>query len=134
MFYPSTVFTSTLGINIQTMVCHGVMVALGIYLLFSGCVQTKIKTLFRALPVFLILISSAMIMNEWAYRAGIVKNETFNMFFISPYCAPSLPVYSLVQAVVPYPMSIAVYIGGFTLAAGIVLALCAWIQSRIHHK
>lgn len=134
MFYPSTVFIATLGVNIQTMVCHGLMVSTGIYLLFSGHVRPNLKTLLRALPVFTALLASAMIMNEAAYRAGILRTETFNMFFISPYCTPSLPVYSLVQAVVPYPISVLVYFGGFTLAAGIVLALCALIQSRIRHK
>ena len=134
MFYPSTVFTDTLGVNIQTMVCHGLMVSTGIYLLFSGHVKPNLKTLLRAIPVFVVLLVSAMVMNEAAYQAGIIRTETFNMFFISPYCAPSLPVYSLVQAAVPYPISVIVYFCGFTLAAGIVLALCALIQSRIRHK
>ena len=134
MFYPSTVFTDTLGVNIQTMVCHGMMVSTGVYLLFSGHVKPNLKTLLRAMPVFIVLLASAMAMNEAAYRAGIIPAETFNMFFISPYCAPSLPVYSLVQAVVPYPVSVIVYFCGFTLAAGIVLAMCALIQSRIRHQ
>ena len=134
MFYPSTVFTQFLGINIQTMVCHGVMVSLGIYLLFTGYVQPKFRTLLRALPVFMTLIAVAMVMNEIAYRVELVETETFNMFFISPYCEPSLPVYSLVQAVVPFPWSVAIYIFCFSLAAGIVLALAALIKSRLRRK
>ena len=134
MFYPSTVFIDILGVNIQTMVCHGLMVSTGIYLLFCGYVKPDLRTLRQALPVFAALLGSAMVMNEAAYRAGILQAETFNMFFISPHCAPSLPVYSLVQAVVPFPISVIIYFCGFTLAAGIVLALCAWIQSRILHR
>ena len=45
------------------------------------------------------------------------------MFFISSYCSPSLPVYSLVQPLVPYPVSVLIYIVGFTAAAGIILML-----------
>lgn len=134
MFYPSTVFVRTLGINIQTMVCHGTMAALGIYLLFSGYVRPTFKTLLQALPVFMVLISTAMAMNEVAYRVHLLETETFNMFFISPHCAPSLPVYSLVQAVVPFPWSVVLYILGFSLAAGIVLALAALVQSRLRRR
>ena len=134
MFYPSSVFIDILGVNIQTMVCHGLMVSIGIYLLFTGYVRPAPKTLLRAVPVFTTLITAAMIMNEWAYRTGIIKTETFNMFFISPYCAPSLPVYSLVQAKVSFPWSVVIYVLCFTLAAGIVLGLAALIQSRIRSK
>lgn len=134
MFYPSTVFVEFLGINIQTMVCHGVMVALGIYLLFSGYVRPEPRTLLRAIPVFMTLITIAMVMNEIAHRTGLLKTDTFNMFFISPYCAPSLPVYSQVQAVVSFPWSIVIYILGFSLAAGIVLGLSALINATLHHK
>ena len=31
MVYPSTVFISTIGINIQTIICHGSMIAIGAY-------------------------------------------------------------------------------------------------------
>ena len=45
------------------------------------------------------------------------------MFFISPYCEPSLPVYSLVQGVVPFPWCLVLYILGFTAAGYIMLLL-----------
>jgi hypothetical protein len=51
------------------------------------------------------------------------------LFFISPHCEPSLPVYSLVQEVVPYPWCAFLYIGGFSLAAYLVL-LMAMLISR----
>ena len=51
----------------------------------------------------------------------IPEGETFNMFFISPYCEPSLPVYSIVQACVPYPWCLIIYILAFSLAAFLVL-------------
>ena len=73
-------------------------------------------------------------MNEVAYRVHLLETETFNMFFISPHCAPSLPVYSLVQAVVPFPWSVVLYILGFSLATGIVLALAALVQSRLRRR
>ena len=62
-----------------------------------------------------------MAMNEAAHLIGITEEETFNMFFISPHEDPSLPMYSLVQGVVPYPFCLFLYFGGFSLAAYLVL-------------
>ncbi len=121
MFYPPQVFVPTIGINIQTMICHGMMIAVGIYLLGSGYVKVKHKTIFKAVPVFAVCILLAMVMNEIACLSGLLETETFNMFLISPYCEPSLPVYSLVQAVVPYPWCLFIYIAGFSAAAYIIL-------------
>lgn len=128
MFYPATVFVDTIGINIQTMVCHGAMVTIGIYLLFSGYVKTERNTIFKALPVFITLVAMAMMMNEAAHRTGLLESETFNMFFISPYCSPELPVYSLVQGIIPFPWCVLVYIAGFTAAGGLLLLLAGLMK------
>ncbi len=121
MFYPSSVFIGTIGINIQTMICHGSMITVGVYLLYSGYVKLEHKTLLKALPVFILGVISATIGNELAYYTGLLETETFNMFFISRHCEPSLPVYSIVQAYVPYPFCLILYVAGFTAAAYIVL-------------
>ena len=123
MAYPDTVFVQTVGINIQTMVCHGTMIVIGIYLLYSGYVKIEIKTLLRGALIFAILVSMAAVMNEVAFQAGLLETEDFNMFFISPHCDPSLPVYSLVQQHVPYPWCLIIYILGFSLAAYLILLL-----------
>ena len=121
MVYPTSVFISTIGINIQTMICHGSMITVGIYLLYSGYVPLKHKTVLKALPVFAVNVGIAVIMNEIAHATGLLEQETFNMFFVSPYCDPHLPVYSLVQGVVPFPLCLVIYILGFTAAAYLVL-------------
>lgn len=120
MLYPGDVFIETVGINIQTMVCHGSMVVIGIYLFGSGHVQLAHKTVLKAVPVFAVAVGVAMVLNALAYNAGIAD---FNMFYISPHCDPHLPVYSLVQEKVPYPASLVIYILGFTVAAYAVLLL-----------
>ena len=129
MVYPAQVFISTIGINIQTMICHGLMITVGIYLLGGGYVKAEHKTVLKAIPVFAVCVLLAAVMNEIAYFSGLLETETFNMFFISPHCEPSLPVYSLVQEVVPYPGCAFLYIGGFSLAAYLVL-LMAMLISR----
>ena len=134
MLYPAQVFIGTIGINIQTMICHGSMITVGIYLLYTQYVKLEHKTICKAIPVFACLIAMAAIMNEIAYASGLLENETFNMFFISPHCEPSLPVYSLVQAVVPYPWSLVIYIVIFTLAAYLMLLIPMLIKKLISKR
>lgn len=128
MFYPGDVFISTVGINIQTMVCHGSMPVIGAWLLASGHVKAEPRTIFKALPVFVGCVLIAMGLNEIAHLTGLLESHTFNMFFISPYCAPSLAVYSLVQQALPYPLCLVVYVLGFTAAAFVMLMLAVGLR------
>lgn len=123
MVYPTTVFVKTAGINLQTMICHGSMITIGIYLLATGYVPLKSKTVLKALPVFLINVALAAVMNEMACFTGLLETEDFNMFFISPHQDPHLPVYSLVQQVVPYPWCLVLYVLGFTVAAWLMIVI-----------
>jgi len=114
---------------VQTMICHGSMIAIGIYLLYTGHVKLEHKTILRALPVFAVMLGIAVVMNEIAHSTGLLERETFNMFFVSPYCEPSLPVYSLVQPLVPFPLSLVLYIAGFTAASYIILLLAMAVRT-----
>ena len=133
MVYPVTVFVSSIGINIQTMFCHGSMVVIGCYLLYSGKVKLHIQTLWKALPVFAAGVGIAVILNEIAYYSGLLETDTFNMFFVSPHCEPHLPVYSLVQQVVPFPWCLIIYIAAFTLAAGVILYLAKGVAHMANY-
>ena len=128
MLYPTTVFIDTIGINIQTMFCHGSMIFVGVYLLYSGYVKLEHKTILRAIPVFVCCVALAVIMNEIAYQTGLLETDTFDMFFISPYCEPSLPVYSLVQKAVAFPWCLLIYVSAFTLAAYLILLIAMEIK------
>ena len=121
MFYPNDVFIGEIGVNIQTMICHGSMLTIGMYLYGSGYVKTEHKTILRAIPVFAVAVGMAALLNEVVYKSGILGGETFNMFFISPYFDGTLPVYSSVQAVVPFPWCLFIYIAAFSAAAYIML-------------
>lgn len=135
MVYPGDVFVRTIGINIQSMICHGAMVVLGVYLFYTGHVKTNTATILKAAAVFAVCVVLAAVMNEIAHLTGLLKTETFNMFFISPYCAPSLPVYSLVQnALSFYPLELVIYIAGFTAAAEIILLLAKGIKNLSERK
>lgn len=129
MLYPVQVFISVIGINIQTMICHGSMITVGVYLLYSGYVKLEHKTMLYALPVFCAGVVCAMILNELAFVTGLLKEHTFNMFFISPHCEPSLPVYSTVQGIIPYPFCLIVYVVAFSLAAYLILLAAMGIRA-----
>lgn len=127
MFYPVDIYIRTIGINLQTSICHGSMITIGIYLFWSGYVKLEHKTILKAIPVFACAVGIAMLLNEIAYRSGLLESEVFNMFFISPYCDPSLPVYSLVQNLIPFPWCLVIYIAAFSLAAYLILLLAMGI-------
>ena len=134
MFYPETVFIDTIGINIQTMICHGSMITVGIYLLYSGYVKLEHKTILKAIPIFLVSVLTAVILNEIAFQSGLLNDHEFNMFFISPHCEPSLPIYSLVQNAVPYPWCLIIYVSAFTLAAYLILLVAMGIKYLVKKK
>ena len=135
MVYPGDVFCSTVGVNIQTMVCHGSMITVGLYLLGSGHVKLERKTLRKAMAVFAVTVSMAAVMNEIAYYTGLLEEHSFNMFYISPHCDPHLPVYSLVQQVLPFPFCLMVYVAAFSAAAGIILLAAAGVKHlAANHK
>ena len=133
MAYPSTVFVDTIGINIQTMFCHASAVVIGVYLYMSGYVKPEFGTIFKAIPVFLVAVAIAVVLNEAAFFAGILEEHDFNMFFISRHEESELPVYGQIHKALPYPLSVVVYVLGFTAAASGVL-LGAMGMSRIRKK
>ena len=129
MLYPSTVFIGTIGINIQTMVCHGGMIIVGVFLYATKVVKPKFFTVLKALMIFELLCAVALTLNLSLYKA--VAPETFNMFFISPYFNCELPLLQMVQDKVPYIVFLLTYIIGFFACASIVLGVVALIYKII---
>ena len=105
MLYPSTVFISETLINIQTMVHHGFMVAMGIYLLSKEKNITHIYN--KAFVVFFILSSIAIISNIITYYVNI--DNGLELFYISPFHNSTLPVFSIIDENSPYIVFIISY-------------------------
>ena len=133
MVYPGDVFTATVFICVQTMVCHGTMIPVGAYLMTTGHVKTEHKTILKAMCTFGVVIVAATILNELVYASGILNGETFNMLFISRHFESTLPVYSLIHNSVPYPFNIFIYFLGFSLAAYIILLIAMGIKKIAKH-
>lgn len=126
MLYPNDVFINTIGINIQTMLHHGIMLIMGVYVLSSGRAKLKWTTILKASIVFVALTAMAIIMDIIYVKAG--GNQTFNMFYISPYFECTLPVLSLIYLKVPYYVFLPIYILGFMLAGFVILLIAMGIN------
>lgn len=129
MLVPSNVFMSYIGINIQTMVHHGLMIVIGAVLLSSKSVKLEHKTILKAGYVFLALSAIALLMNCVYVWCGGTHN--FNMFYISPYKESELLVFKDIQKAVPFVIFLLSYIVGFSLAGYIVLLVAMLINHII---
>lgn len=125
--YPGDVFIEVLGINIQSMICHASMISVGVYLFYSDYVKLEHKTILKAIPVFAVCVTIALVLNEVVYHSGILNGEAFNMFYISPYFDSTLPIYGAVHNAVSAPWNIVIYILGFSLAAYVILLIAMGI-------
>lgn len=137
MIYPGDVFVERIGIDVQTMIHHGTQVALGIFYTvhyFRHQARAERRRFYLgSIAVFGALLTVAMILNISVHAALVSQgiNETFNMFFVSPYFDCTLPVLSVLSPIVPYPVFLLVYMAGFTLAAGIVFYVSLGIDKLI---
>ncbi|MBE6663124.1 MAG: hypothetical protein E7602_01310 [Ruminococcaceae bacterium] len=122
--YPNDVFISTIGINIQTMVHHGLQIVLGIFFIVYARKKFSKKYFAGGIIVFAALIILAMVLNLLV-PLGI--DETFNMFYISPYYDCTLPILSLIYPNVPYIVFLMLYALGFVLVAFIVYSIAKLI-------
>ena len=128
-FYPASVFTDIIGLNLQTMLCHGAMIINGVYLLSSGYVKLEHKSILKALPIFYVCVFLATVFNELAYYTGITEITTFNMFYISRhYGSADLPVAELIPFEVPPAGIFFAYLLGFPLIAYLILLIAMGIK------
>ena len=123
--YPNDVFVETIGINIQTMVHHGSQILLGVFLAVRYRKELNVKRFFSGFAVFVAMVLVAMILNISMYHilGAFNIDETFNMFYISPYFNCTLPLLSIVWEYVPYIVFVMIYFFGFILCALIVYGL-----------
>ena len=120
--YPNDVFIRTIGINIQTMVHHGSQVVLGFYLGMRLRREGKLTTpvFLRSALVFCVLVLIALGLN---IASPLFTDSRFNMFFIGPRFPCSLVILDQIYLRVPYPVFLALYVLGFSLAAFLMLGL-----------
>ena len=137
--YPGDVFIETIGINIQTMFHHGMQLVFGIYFTVYNRRKVNFKYFLSAVPVFTVLTLIAMLLNIviHAYFMANGIDETFNMFFISPYYECTLPVFSNFYSILPYPIFLFLYILGMAMGSSAIffvqeaiLSICKATKSK----
>ena len=123
--YPGDVFTETVGVNLQTMVHHGSQILIGVFLAVKYKEKFERRFFFGGVAVFVVMTFVAMALNIAAHYAFIEYgiDETFNMFYISPYFDCTLPLLSVVYQLLPYAAFICVYFFGFILCSLIVYGI-----------
>ncbi len=123
MIYPNDVFCYFIGINIQSLVHHGLQATVGILTLIRLKDKLNYKTLLASMSVFVCALAIAMTLNLSVHPilVGLGRNDTFNMFFISPYHGCHIPILSLIREATPYGVFLPCYIIGFGAVAAIML-------------
>lgn len=126
MLYPVSVYTTSLGINIQTMVHHGSMVLMGLVVMLK--INPTKKHFIYGIYVFGMVTFVAILLNE--FHTLLELSGTFNMFFINPRFSSEIPVLSLFQPIVPGVIYMLIFLIGFALIAFIFLQLHRWIYKK----
>lgn len=128
-FYPNDVFVSTTIINIQTMIHHGIQVVLGIFLVVVNRKNYNFKYFLKGILVFVVLSIIALTLNIIMYHVFQNKglDETFNMFYVSPYFDCTLPVLSAIYPKVPYIVFLLIYNVGFAIVSTIIFGIQKFI-------
>ena len=135
MVYPGDVFIELIGINIQTMVHHGLQLVMGAFLVAHNRHHLNKRYFAWSMIVFSVISAIALIFNVVAYHT--IPEENVNMFYLSPYVKCTLPVLSVVYENVPYPVYLLAYVLGFALISLVFYAaekgittLCSKIKRR----
>ncbi len=134
--YPGNVFVETLGINLHTMIWHGSQVFLGVYFnlrRFRSENPPKLKKYFlSALPIFIAFVTAALILNLaiYEYLTANAMEDTFNMFFVSPYFDCIFPILDLIQAHTPYPVFLLSYILLLSALSFALVYVESWIIKK----
>ena len=110
MIMPDSCFTKYIEVNIHTMFLHCGSFVVSMFLIMNNEIKLNYKNFLSGFKVLLVFIALALSLDLIMYNTGIIGDETFNMFFISPYFISTLPIYDIVQKSAPYLVYLLFYI------------------------
>ncbi len=134
MAVPTAVlYTYFVSISIHSMIWHGILIAMGAYLIVSRGYGRRFKELLPPFWMFLGFIAAAIIGNILVYELHLSTDacqpgDNLSMFYISPYYPTQLPVLGMVQEI-SYPLFVLCYIAFFS-----GLTLLVWKVANIAWK
>lgn len=120
---PDSCFTSDILVNIHTMWLHCGSLIVSVYLLMSNEVELNINNIKKSTYVFLFFLVLALLLNIVIYNTDILGEETFNMFYISPYFESTLPVFDIIYQNVPYLIFLIIYILAIIVGSLIIFSI-----------
>lgn len=129
--YPESCYVKMLLIDIHTMYLHFGSLIVSLYLLITHEIDTKLKNLLSGYNVFIIFALVAEIMNIIMYNSSILGDETFNMFYISPYFISILPIYDIIQSNTPFIVFILIYLLTIFIGSLIIWLVTKYIDNII---
>jgi len=143
MIYPVTCLHSIyISMAIHTMVWHVSLVVMGVYLQYSKNYTENYKgSILPSFIIYTIVTFFALFADIIAYNVYFknptlnVYDQTFNMFYISPYYSTGLGIFEAIKLNVPYILFLlgymALFIGGTSIIWLIVKAIRKAANSRI---
>lgn len=132
MLCPAGMFTSSVFLNLHTMIWHSSMVAVCFTLLATRTVVPTKRSLIYGSCVFITLVIIALILNICI--GGHMGVQGFNLFYISPYEAFEVPIVQFAYAHLPYPVYLILYIVLFTLCAALVLSAAHGVHRLLQKR
>jgi len=125
---PDSCFVSDILVNIHTMFLHCGSLVVSVYILMNKEIDIKFKNLLSAFWVFLCFVCIAEFMNIAIYNSGILDDQTFNMFYISPYFVTHLPVYNFIQENTPFIVYLLFYIASIFIGALVIYGIASILK------
>lgn len=130
MIYPLGL-SSTLGLSLYCVLTTAIILVSVALIYISGLATTSWKTLFKAIPIFLINVSVATTFNLLVH---LFTDAEFNLLGISPYFNSNIPVFSYIhgalmsKSVYLLPVSILIYAIFFTGLSALSLLLAQFVE------
>ena len=132
IFVPETIFTHIAWNNLHTLLLHGGMVVIAIYIIGSNRLDLKWQSFLIAAGIFTISTFIALGLNVFFHFAKPEAGVDF--FFINPYITWGPPIVIKVRNALAYPIYLAGYMIGFSGSALLLFyidRLChQWLMNK----
>jgi hypothetical protein len=128
MALPNDIYIDKVIINLQTTYQHGSMIVVGLVLVFRK-IKWRLDSMVYATGIFAFFVFMAMLLNTW--HNVFIQEGVFNMFYINLVYGSTLPVFNMIDDLVPYPIFLTIYILTFGLGASFILWFFSTIQKPI---
>ncbi len=129
MFYPA--FYDRVSLCVHTMLWHTVMIAVGVFLIFSrGYGKSWRREVLPATVPFLIFVATAMVLNVALTPLAVQSPSPLNLFYISPYEPTRYFVIRDIRRSLGWEASVAAYVLLFIfLGAGLVFSVAYLLRA-----